>query len=179
MKKDEKGQDRVNRMNYEISALQALRDKLRCKEIWVVGANRYRNPDEDLPADFEERRVENYKALKQPLDAETFIATLKQAMSEGLEKLNAGMPKNLKVRFTEKAGGWIVVSPLEPQAEPMNLSRLKGEMIRRWPMTSLLDILKEADLRVGFTEQFKSVANREMLDRDTLQKRLILSLYGA
>lgn len=50
VEKDEKGQERVNRMNYEISALQALRDKLRCKEIWVVGANRYRNPDEDLPA---------------------------------------------------------------------------------------------------------------------------------
>lgn len=178
VEKDDKGQERINRINYEISVLQALRDKLRCKEIWVVRANRYRNPDEDLPADFEERREENYKALKQPLDAEAFIATLKQAMSEGLEKLNAGMPKNPKVRITEKAGGWITVSPLEPQAEPMNLSRLKGEMLRRWPMASLLDIMKEADLRIGFTEQFKTVANREILDRDTLQKRLILSLYG-
>lgn len=82
VEKDDKGQERINRINYEISALQALRDKLRCKEIWVVGANRYRNPDEDLPADFEERREENYKALKQPLDAEAFITTLKQAMSE-------------------------------------------------------------------------------------------------
>lgn len=127
VEKDDKDQERINRINYEISALQALRDKLRCKEIWVVGANRYRNPDEDLPADFEERREENYKALKQPLDAESFIATLKQTMNEGLEKLNAGMPKNPKVRITEKAGGWIAVSPLEPQAEPMNLSRLKAK----------------------------------------------------
>ncbi|QQZ64564.1 Tn3 family transposase (plasmid) [Paenibacillus sonchi] len=45
-------------------------------------------------------------------------------------------------------------------------------------MTSLLDILKETDLRVGFTEQFKTVAVRETLDRNTLQKRLILALYG-
>lgn len=178
VEKDDNGQERVNRINYEISSLQALRDKLRCKEIWVAGANRYRNPDEDLPADFEERREENYQALKQPLDADDFITTLKEAMNEGLEKLNAGLPKNPKVRITEKAGGWISVSPLEPQAEPMNLSRLKGEMLLRWPMTSLLDILKEADLRIGFTEQFRTVANREILSRDTLQKRLILSLYG-
>lgn len=178
VEKDEKGRERINRMNYEISALQTLRDKLRCKEIWVVGANRYRNPDEDLPADFEKRREEHYHALKQPLDAEAFIATLKGSMTEGLKKLNAGMPKNPKVRITDKAGGWITVSPLEPQAEPMNLTRLKGEMVRRWPMTSLLDILKEADLRIGFTEQLKTVANREILDRDTLQKRLILALYG-
>jgi hypothetical protein len=41
--------ERINRINYEISVLQALRERLCCKEIWVLGANRYRNPDEDLP----------------------------------------------------------------------------------------------------------------------------------
>lgn len=178
IEKDEKGQERVNRINYEISALQMLRDKLRCKEIWVFGANRYRNPDEDLPADFEERREENYKALNQPLDADSFITALKQEMIQGLEKLNEGIPKNPKVRITDKGKGWISVSPLEPQAEPVNLIRIKGEITRRWPMTSLLDILKETDLRISFTEMFKTVAHREILDRDTLQKRLILSLYG-
>lgn len=99
-------------------------------------------------------------------------------MKEGLEKLDTGLQKNPKVRITEKGNGWISLSPLEPQAEPVNLSRIKAEMLRRWPMTSLLDILKEADLRVGFTEKFKTVAVREALGRDTLQKRLILSLYG-
>lgn len=73
IEKDDNGQERINRMNYEVITLQSLRNKLRCKEIWVVGADRYRNPDEDLPIDFEERRKENYKALKQPLDAEEFI----------------------------------------------------------------------------------------------------------
>jgi hypothetical protein len=42
------GGKRVNRINYEICVLQTLRDKLRCKEVWVVGAKRYRNPDDDL-----------------------------------------------------------------------------------------------------------------------------------
>ncbi|WP_253806498.1 Tn3 family transposase [Paenibacillus polymyxa] len=178
VEKDEKGQERISRMNYEISVLQALRDKLRCKEIWAVGANRYRNPDDDLPTDFEERREENYKALKQPLDAVDFIETLKQAMKDGLEKLHCGLSKNEKVRITEKGNDWISLSPLEPQTEPVNLSRVKAELLRRWPMTSLLDILKETDLRVGFTEQFKTVASRETLDRESLQKRLILALYG-
>ncbi|KYC88410.1 hypothetical protein B4102_4045 [Heyndrickxia sporothermodurans] len=143
-----------------------------------MGANRYRNPDEDLPADFEERREENYKALNQPLNAEAFISKLKLAMKEGLERLNSGLPQNPKVRITDKGNGWITVSPLEPQAEPTYLSRVKAEVARRWSMTSLLDILKETDLRIGFTEKFKTAANREILDRQTLQKRLILSLYG-
>jgi hypothetical protein len=51
------GGQRVNRVNYEICVLQTLRERLRCKEVWVAGANRFRNPDEDLPADFAARRA--------------------------------------------------------------------------------------------------------------------------
>jgi hypothetical protein len=51
VEKGEDGISRVNRLNYEMCVLQALRDKLRTKEIWVVGANRFRNPDDDLPTD--------------------------------------------------------------------------------------------------------------------------------
>ncbi|MBY0155386.1 Tn3 family transposase [Cytobacillus firmus] len=178
IEKDENSDERINRINYEISALQSLRDRLRCKEIWVEGSDRYRNPDEDLPQDFEERREENYKALNKPLDAETFVENIKSEVMRALEKLNNRIPKNPSVRITTKGNGWISVSPYEPLPEPMNLSRLKGEVMKRWPMTSLLDILKETDLRVNFTDQLKTVGNREILDRKTIQKRLILALYG-
>jgi hypothetical protein len=56
------GAERIDRINYEICVLQALRDRLRCKEIWVPGAARYRNPDDDLPADFPQQRVAYYQA---------------------------------------------------------------------------------------------------------------------
>ncbi|WP_244514776.1 DUF4158 domain-containing protein [Ensifer sp. LCM 4579] len=39
---------RVNRISYELCVLTQLRDRIRSKEIWVVGADRYRNPDDDL-----------------------------------------------------------------------------------------------------------------------------------
>ena len=52
IEKDTEGRPRINRINYEVAVLEALRTQLRCKEVWVVGANRYRNPDDDLPADF-------------------------------------------------------------------------------------------------------------------------------
>jgi TnpA family transposase len=178
IEKDENGKNRINRINYEIVTLQSLRDKLRCKEVWVVGANRYRNPDEDLPLDFEERREENYKALKQPLNADFFIEDVKTAMIEALTKLDSTMSKNSKVKIVERAKGRIVVSPSDAQPEPANLYKLKTEIVRLWPMTNLLDILKEADLRVGFTDQFKTMASHERLDRAIIQKRLILALYG-
>ncbi len=44
---DRQGVTRVNRITYELCVLDALRERLRCKEIWVVGAERFGNPDED------------------------------------------------------------------------------------------------------------------------------------
>jgi len=63
----------IDRITYEICVLEAVREQLRCKEVWVAGANRYRNPDEDLPADFDAQRTAHYQALGLPLDAGVFI----------------------------------------------------------------------------------------------------------
>jgi hypothetical protein len=48
-KTDKRGRRRVQRTVYECGVFQTLRDKLRCKEIWVVGADKWRNPDEGPP----------------------------------------------------------------------------------------------------------------------------------
>jgi hypothetical protein len=91
---DKQGRLRVDRLKYELCVLQALRERLRCKEIWVVGANRYRNPDEDLPANFEAQREDYYAALSLPLQAEEFIAGVKREMTEALAMLDCGLPNN-------------------------------------------------------------------------------------
>ncbi len=176
--RDRDGEERVKRTNYELCVLHALREKLRCKELWVIGANRYRNPDDDVPADFATQRRTYYHALRQPEDADTFIARLQHAMISGLQALDQSLPKNPAVTILRKGGGWIKLTPFDPLPEPPNLAQLKGEVGQRWPMLSLLDVLKETDLRTGFTEHFKGVGDREILDRATLQKRLLLCLYG-
>ncbi|EMY4797518.1 transposase [Bacillus cereus] len=174
----DKETNRVNRVNYEICVLQALRDRLRCKEVWVIGADRYRNPEEDLPKDFEQNREKHYEALRKPLEAQTLIQELKTKMNTALEKLDKSVKNDSKVRILNKGNGWISVSPLQAQAEPVNLNLVKAEVMKRWPMTNLLDILKEADLRVHLTDMFQTLGNREILDKETLQRRLILCLYG-
>lgn len=174
----QRGDDRIRRVPYEICVLQALREKLRCKEIWVAGADRYRNPDDDLPHDFETRRETYYAALQLPMDCDDFLVQLQQEHAQALAMVHDGLPSNHKVRITDKQGGWIEVSPLTSQPEPPYLDSLKAEVSNRWSMTSLLDILKEADARVGFTDLFQSLTVREHLDRETQRKRLLLCLYG-
>lgn len=144
----------------------------------MVGANRYRNPDEDLPADFETQRASYYQALDLPLDPDRFIAGLQEDLRTALATLDAGLPGNWLVRITGKRGGSIMVTPFEPQPEPPNLTALKAVMTRTWPMTSLLDMVKETDLRLGFTEALKSPTAYETLDRAVLQPRLLLCLHG-
>jgi TnpA family transposase len=179
IEKDAQGQQRVNRITYEICALEALREQLRCKEIWVAGANRYRNPDEDLPADFEAQREPYYQALNLPLDADRFIMDLKTEMRTALQTLNDALPSNPSVRIGRKHGGsWITLTPFDPQPEPPNLAALKAEITVTWPMTSLLDMEKETDLRLGFTGVLKSPTAYETLDRSVLQPRLLLCLHG-
>jgi hypothetical protein len=73
---------------YEAEHTPTLRDKLRCKEIWVVGAEKWRNPDEDLSADFEANRAENYAALSKPLDPRVFVEDLRAEMDAELTALN-------------------------------------------------------------------------------------------
>jgi len=65
---------RVAQVPYELCVLRALREAIRRREVWVVGAQRWGNPDDDLPADFEANRDVHYAAIRQPLDPKAFIA---------------------------------------------------------------------------------------------------------
>lgn len=176
--REAQGGTRINRLAYEMCVLLAVRERLRSKELWVSGADRYRNPDEDLPADFARERETYYTALNLSRDAQTFIGQLKQEMEEELTRLNDGMENNEHVRILKKDGGWISLSPLPVQPEPANLAALKARMLERWPLTSLLDVFKEADLRTRFTDVFRSATAWENLDREVIQERLLLTLYG-
>src|ERR1019366_3377581 len=176
--RDPQGRQRVNRVTYEICVLEALREQLRCKEIWVVGANRYRNPDEDLPTDFDTQRASYYEALNLTPDADQFVAGLKEEMRAALNPFERGLPHNPFVRISKKAGGWITVTPLKPRPDPNNIEALKAEINDVWPMTNLLDIVKETDLRLHFTDRLKSATAYETLDREILRPRLLLCLNG-
>ncbi len=145
---------------------------------WHIPHNR--NPDNDLPTDFSQKRDTYYEALHQPTEADAFIERLKEDMRKALRSLDGAMPRiRDKVRLLPtRRKKPISITPLAPQPEPRNLISLKQEVGTRWGMTSLLDILKETALRTNFPDLLTSVASRESLPRDVLHRRLILCLYG-
>ncbi|MGW1758352.1 Tn3 family transposase [Streptomyces mirabilis] len=176
---DDKG--KVERIPYELCVLVALRDAIRRREIYVEGALRWRNPEDDLPGDFEAARTVHYAAIRQPQDPQAFITSLKQRMTEGLDRLSAALADGSAggVKVTTRHGEpWITVPKLEKLDEPTGLQALKDEVVRRWGVLDLLDVLKNADFLSAFTAEFTSVAAYERIDRATLQRRLLLALFA-
>jgi len=176
---DERG--RIERIPYELCVLVALRDAIRRREIFVDGANKWRNPEDDLPQDFEANREVHYTAIRQPVDPKEFIDDLRERMAAALERLDSAMVDDTAggVKITTRRGDpWIGVPKMEPLPEPQNLQALKDEVIRRWGTMDLLDVLKDSDFLADFTAEFTSVASREILDRDTLRRRLLLCLFA-
>jgi TnpA family transposase len=177
-KTDTRGRRRVVRMVYEVCTFQALRDQLRYKEIWVVGANRWRNPADDLPTDFEDRRVEHYQALRKPLDPTAFIGELREEIRTELDALHQALPTCDWLEISDRASGTIKLTPLDAAPEPRNLRQLKQAVQTRWGTVPLIDMLKEAVLRTGCLRSVTSVASHGSLPEHVLAERLLLAIYG-
>ncbi|MFI7114817.1 Tn3 family transposase [Nonomuraea sp. NPDC050227] len=177
-RQDTRGRSRVARMVYEVATFQALRDQLRCKEIWVAGAGRWRNPDEDLPADFEARRAEHYAELRKPRDPQAFCDALRQEVRDALAELDARLPGLAWLQIAERKSGAIKLSPIEAAPEPRNLRRIKNEVARRWSAVPLIDVLKEAILRTGCLEKVAALTGGGHLDGQVLAERLMLLIYA-
>jgi hypothetical protein len=131
--KDSAGEERVNRLTYELGVLQTLRERVRSKEIWVAGAAQFRNPEDDLPRDFEQHRTTYYADLNQPLSADEFVTSLQTQLTTALasfERFMAKKPGDVAIG-TKRGKGWITLSPLPAQPEPKQLPRVKTEIIRR------------------------------------------------
>ena len=173
---DEAG--RVNVVSLELCVLTQLREHVRAKEIWIEGADRYRNPDNDLPGDFAERRDAYYADLGLSQDAQSFVANVRNELAQELHLLNTTLPDNDKVRLRSVGEKRISISPFAPVPEPPGLAALKTEIARTWPMTGLLDVLKETALDTGFLGSFQTSANREALPSVLRDQRLLLCLYG-
>ncbi len=168
----------VDKHSYELCVIMALREQLKCREMWVSDSQKYRNPDMDLPKDFEEKREVHYDSLGLDMSPSHFVESVRQELEEQLIALNAELPRNKKVKVEWSDKPKFKLSKLKAQAEPQNLVKLKREIVETWPMTPMMDILKETALDTRLLECFKTISQYQNLDKSTLNNRLILALYG-
>lgn len=176
---DNRGRTRVVRQVYECCVLIALRERLRCKEIWVLGADTWRNPDEDLPADFEDNRAQHYRELHLPREATEFTTSLRTELTSELDALHQALPRCSWLQIQPgRLAGPIKLTPLDKQPEPANLRTLKHAIVDRWGTVPLIDMLKEAALRTGMLASLAPAGGRGNLSEAVLYERLLLCLYA-
>ncbi|WP_367364121.1 Tn3 family transposase [Candidatus Tisiphia endosymbiont of Nedyus quadrimaculatus] len=172
---------KINRMSYEVAILETLHNLLDTKQIWVEGAYRYRNPEEDLPKDFDSNAQYYYQKLGLPMDGNEFIQSLQDSLDKHLQEFNKNICDNKKVKIAiakNSTNGHIKLTPYDAQIEPTNLLAFQQSINKRWGTINLIDVLKEADSRIGFTKHFHTVASRKNIKESKLLKRILLSLYA-
>lgn len=176
---DELGKQRVLKKDYECIVLKLLRRKLLHKEVWVSGSYKYRDPIDDLPKDFEQRREEYCAMLNMPVSAKDFVNNVKADMTKNIHSFDNRFIENEFVNIVMKKGKpWILLTPFEKAQEPKVIHRLKEAILEKWGVIDLLDIIKEVDLRENFTDCFSTAGNRTILDRETIRKRLLFSIFS-
>src|SRR3546814_15240895 len=92
--------------------------------------------------------------------------------------LHANIQHDDKVRLLLRGDNRTAITPFKPLPEPQGLASIKSEIGQRWPMTGLLDVLKEAALDTGLMDAFATSASRVTLSKAALAQRLLLCLYG-
>ena len=112
------------------------------------------------------------------MDARAFTKHLKADLENHLVAFNDGFIDNPKVRITWTADPRFLISPLKPLRPPKALESLKATMAENWPMTSLLDMVKETALDTGFLKEFTTAGKHTNLKKVDLNTRLLLCLYG-
>ena len=172
---------RANKHYFELCVLSKLERALKCKEVWVEGAYRFRNPDKDLPADWQRQRIDYYHKQGFPLDAKEFLKPIREEMCSVLEDFHRFLGRRRDVYIHHPGGGQrgvFHVPRISKQTEPLLLGEIKDRVLNRWGILDLLDILVEADRQVNFSRFFQSSGQRHVLSREEVQKRLLLVLFS-
>lgn len=178
------GESRINRQYYELCVLDKLQRALKCKEVWVEGSYAFRNPSEDMPGDWddEQRRILHYQELGKPLNAQTFVHSLKERLITALAQFNRVLPQLRHLRIFhpkkhEERGLW-VLAKLEPQPEPRSLGLIKEAIDKRYGILDLLDVFVEVDRIVDLTRFFTHSGTKEVRSREELRPLLMLDLFA-
>jgi TnpA family transposase len=170
---------KFNRLYYELVILDLLVDNLRCKNIWVKGSYKYSDPNKNLPQDFKRNPSFYYDMLSLTSDKDVVIQNIKSKMVSSIRAFNLSITKDEEVTIGVKKGKpHIFLTPYKAQDEPVNIRDLKQEVASLWPNISLLDILKETDLRIGLTTELIDMVDKTSIPHDLLRQRLLLCIFA-
>ncbi|MEY8717360.1 Tn3 family transposase [Francisella philomiragia] len=169
----------INKYKFEITILEQLKVFLSYKAIWVKNSYLYRNPNDDIPSNYKENKQEYLDRLKLPKINKTFVKKLRSQLQDALGSLNNSILDNPMVILKQSTTNRnLSISPSSAQSGPANIDKLHKEIMQTWGSLNLIDIFKEADLDINFTNLMETIAKTQQLSGDEFRKKLLLCIYA-
>lgn len=138
---------------WELCVLLALRDGLRCGDVFVPGSRRYADPASYLltPVQWDPKRAEFCALVERSPDAALAWAGTEAELHRSLEDLEAVLASSAgPIRLSED--GELVIPPLTAESVPADADALRNELMALLPRPRLASLLIEMDSRIGFTD---------------------------
>jgi TnpA family transposase len=135
-------------------ALEALRDGLRPRDVYVARSERYGDPRASLldAPTWNASRADVCRSLSLPATAEPFIKRLGVDLDAAYRRTREGLHADHPIH--ELAAGRLPVAQLDALPEPPSLLALRDRVDRRLPDADLPDLLLEIAAKTGFIDGF-------------------------
>ncbi len=139
---------------WELCVLLALRDGLRCGDVFVPGSRRYADPTQFLltAQQWQPRRGAYCQLVDKPLDAGEAIAAATAELHTALADLDAQLAVGQPGQVRLGPDGELIIPPLTAEDVPTEAEALRDELAAMLPRVPLASVLVEVDARTGFTD---------------------------
>ena len=178
---EHRGKTRIHRHFCELAVLENLRESVKCKDAWVEGAYKYRDPSRDLPQDWDTAREQHYAGLALPMSDSQFVTPIRDQMATALQEFNVFLTRGADVRVSFPGGGSkgaFLVPRVRKRPERPLLRDIRASVLERWGIVELLDMLVEADRQVDLAQFFDPITEHQILSSDEVRERLMAVLFG-
>lgn len=172
---------RVRKHYFELCVLEKLEKALKCKEIYIEGSLKYRNPVNDLPVNWEEEKAKYYQKINTTLNKDKFVNSIKDKLSSSLDMANNYFSRKKEVYIYSQKGfdrGFFRVPPIKKEEESKIVKHLKELVIKKYNKIALLDVLVETDKHINFSQFFHTKTERQILGKDGIKERLLLNIFS-
>jgi len=149
--------DTVNRAAYACCVLDALRTRLRRRDIYAPTSTRWGDPRAELLTAplWEQQRDTLCDELALNPDATTVVDELAASLDQAWNRTAAGLAGNPDLRIEHRGGrDEIVLAPLDAQDEPASLVALRSAVEGLLPEVEIADLPLEVHGWTGFLDEY-------------------------
>jgi len=151
----------VNRAAYACAVLDALRTRLRRRDIYAPTSTRWGDPRAELldPDVWETQRQTACDELALDTDATAVVDQLAASLDTAWRRTAAGQAANPDLRIEHRGGrDEIVLHPLDADPEPDSLIKLRAAITDLLPEVEIADLPLEVHRWTGFLDEYTHMA---------------------